>query len=316
MFTEILKIIPKLDSKDLARMVSMLNSRFMKVAKKFGKGLVGGLTGGGILAAGLSLVDKILNPLKETQEAIDRSLKTADDVVTNAKQFNTSSGKLFKLIKLGESTGLDQDNLVMLIQKFQTAVAEAGADPTKATSVRNFVGREDTADSFFEFIQQLQKMNKNDQILVQKEVFGEKQITRMADFLQTDFGKQTKLIGALAGDKYSPSLNKLGDLNDLQDQLTARRGLNDSFKKGRGINEDMIRNRDRLDQIELDKENARINSYTSLATISEASTQVLTLIERGLTMISDLVIKMTGINDTIKKFSGSRLFKGIFGGDK
>jgi hypothetical protein len=50
MFSEILKIIPKLDSKDLANMERTLGIRFARVAKKFGGGIMSVLKGGGYSA--------------------------------------------------------------------------------------------------------------------------------------------------------------------------------------------------------------------------------------------------------------------------
>lgn len=318
MFSEILKIIPKLETKDLAQMERTLNSRFARVAKTFAKGIGNALKGGGIAGIALGLIDKLLNPLKETQEAMDRILKSSDDIVTNAKQFNTSSGRLFKLVQLAKSTGLDQDNLFTLITKFQTAVAEAKQDPKKVTSVRNFTDNKDTAEGFFEFIQALQRMEKSQQLLVQQEVFGEKQILKMADFLQTDFGSQTKLIGAKAGDSYSSSLEKLGGLNDLQDALTAKRELNDTVKKAGIMNEGMIRSRDRAEQILLDQENARIRSYQNLQAISDTTTKIMGLIEQGLNQLGKFINFLTpAVNklvDAIGKLSTSRIFRGIFGG--
>lgn len=319
MFTEILKIIPKIDDAALKKIEAALNSRFARVAKKFGGGIVNVLKGGGIAGIALSFIDKVLNPLKETQEAIERTLKASDDIVTNAKQFNGTSGELFKLVQLGKSTGLDADNLFMLITKFQTAVAEAKADPNKATSVRNFVGQENTIQAFYQFIQELQKMNKSQQLLVQSEVFGEKQILKMADFLQTDFKAQTKLIGAKDAATYTPSLEKLGGLNDLTDALTARRELQDTLRKGSIINEGMVRARDRSEQIALQQENARIASYQNLATISDTTTKIMGLVENGVSLLGGFITKITPViqrlTDTLSKLAGSRWVRGLFGGD-
>src|SRR4051812_39877327 len=135
-FKEILQIIPRLSSSDLASMDATLSRRFSNIAKKFGKGLLATLTGGGIAGIGLGLIDKLLNPLKETQDAIDRTLKQGDDIVTYAKQFGTTSGKLYRLMQIAKSTGLDEGSFFMLLEKFQATVAEAAADPKKQTSVR------------------------------------------------------------------------------------------------------------------------------------------------------------------------------------
>lgn len=320
MFSEILKIIPKLETKDLANMERTLNSRFARVAKKFGGGIVNALKGGGIAGIALGLIDKLLNPLKETQEAMDKILKSSDDIVTNAKQFGTTSGRLFKLVQLGKSTGLEQDNLFQLITKFQGAVAQAHANPKdeSVSSVRQFANDKDIAAAFFEFIQQLQKMDKNTQVLVQQQVFGEKQILKMADFLQTDFGAQIKLLGAKPGDAYTPALDKLGGLNDLQDALAAKRELNDTVKKAGIMNEGMIRSRDKAEQILLNQENARIASYQNLQAISDTTTKIMGLVEQGVGLLGGFIAKVTPmiqrLTDTLSKFAGSRWVRGIFGG--
>lgn len=311
MFKEILLIIPKLAAGELNAMEILLGKRFAKIAKKFGKGLTSVLTGGGIAGLALGLVDKLLNPLKETQEAIDRVLKQGDDIVTNAKQFGTTAGKLFRLQQIAKSTGLDEGSLDHLIEKFQGAVAEAANDPNKVTSVRNFVGQKDTAEAFFQFIQALQKMDKTQQVLVQQEVFGEKQILKMADFLQTDFGAQTKLLGGPTSDQLTPGLEKIGALNDLKDALEARRTLNDTLKKSQVINEEMVRLQDAAIQKELAKENNQIQSYKDLAAISMASNELLNMGKEALLGVTSLVVKVTDLTNNVKKLSDSRLVKGL-----
>lgn len=334
MFKEILQIIPKLSPGDLNQMERSLSTRFGKVAKKFGKGLVGALTGGGIAGIALGLIDKLLNPLKETQEAIDRVLRQGDDIVTNAKQFGTTAGKLFRLQQLAKSTGLDAGSLDVLLQKFQAALAEAKQDPNKATAVRQFVaplvidpetGRpaarqpeQDIAETFFHFIQALQKLDKSQQVIVQQEVFGEKQILKMADFLQTDFDQQSRKLGGPRAANLTESLEKLGDLNDLKDTLEARREMEDTLKKSRAINEGMVRAQDAQLKLELQKENQRVANYQNLMALTAATTQIQGLIEQGVGAIGGLVVKLTDLSSNVKKIAESRLIKGLvktIGGD-
>ncbi len=311
MFKEILQIIPKLSPNDLNNMERSLSSRFGKLAKKFGKGLTSALAGGGIAGLALGLIDKLLNPLKETQEAIDRVLKQGDDVVTNAKQFGTTAGKLFRLQQLAKSTGLDEGSLDILLQKFQSTVADAVADPKKQTSVRQFVGENDSAEAFFQFIQSLQKMSKNQQLLVQQEVFGEKQILKMADFLQTDFSKQSKLVGGPTSQQLNPSLEKLGALNDLKDALEARRTLNDTLKKARAINADMVQAQSAREQLNLDKENSQIASYKNLASLDFAVTDIGNKISTGISSLAGLVTRVTDLQKNVEKITNSRMIKGL-----
>lgn len=310
-FKETLLITPKLTASDLNKMEQTLSRRFTNVAKKFGKGLTTALAAGGIAGIAVGLIDKLLNPLKETQEAIDRVLKQGDDIVTNAKQFGTTAGKLFRLQQIAKSTGLDEGSLDILLAKFQTSVAEAAADPKKQTSVRQFVGVKDTAAAFFEFIQSLQKMEKNQQVIIQQEVFGEKQILRMADFLQTDFAAQNKLLGGPTSEQLTPGIEKIGELNDLKDVLESRRNLNDILKKSKTINEEMIRSQDARAKSDLEKENKQIKSYTDLAAISNASNEILNLVRDAGLGIAGLVVKVTDLTNTVKKLTESSGIKNV-----
>lgn len=305
-------------------MQNSLQSRFTKLTKSFGKGLVAALKGGGIAGIALGLIDKLLNPLKEVQEAIDRTLHTSDDLATNAKQFNTSTGKLAKLVTLAKATGLDEQSLFTLITKFQTAVAQAKADPKdpNVNSVRNFVDQKDTAEAFFGFITQLQKMDKNQQLLVQTQVFGEKQILKMAEFLQqgaAGFEQVAKLTGidkvtaASAGAK----IDKNAQLSDLSDALKAGREFQDLQNKSAIINESMIRNMDKNERIALERENQRIKSYNDLAALSQTAEKIFALVDQGVALVGSLVTKVLPFIDTatdfIKKFVKSPMMRGVRG---
>jgi hypothetical protein len=297
MFSEIMKVIPKMDSKDIAALQKQLQSRFTKIAKNFGQGITNVLKGGGIAGVALALIDKVLNPLKEVQESIDRMLQSSDDIATNAKQFNTTTGRLFKIIQLAKASGLDQDNLFTLINKFQGAVAQAKADPKdqSVNSVKNFVGRDDTAAAFFEFIQSLQRMEKGQQVLVQSQVFGEKQILKMADFLQQDFGKLVKDTGLdkISSEKFTKSIEGMAALNDLNDVLKVSRENKDVLKKGDTINESMIRARDKAEQVSLEKENQRIKSYHDLATITATMDKMMIVVEKGVIQLGSVITTLT-----------------------
>lgn len=324
MFSWILKIRPQLENTDLQNMERTLSNRFKRLAKRFGSGIANAIKGGGVLGLAVGLIDKILNPLKEVKESIDKMLKSSDDIVTNAQQFGTSTGRLFKLIQLGRSAGLDQDNLFQLLTKFQTAVAQAKANPNDpvAPAVKNYVDGGDTAQSFFSFIQALQTMDKNQQVLVQQAVFGEKQILKMADFLQTDFVQRLKDTGLdrVNSEEISKSIEKTADLNQLADNLLVMRETNDVIKKSALLNEGIVRSMARSEELELERERQRIASYKSLATISQTTDKMVILMEKGLAMVGDLIGVITpAINNLVaqlQKLTENRWIRGIFGKDK
>lgn len=320
MFSEILKIIPKIDNKDLQAMQNQLQTRFAKVAKGFGKGLVSAFKGGGIAGAALGLIDKLLNPLQEVQESIDRTLKTSDDLATNAEQFNTTTSKLYKLTALAKSQGLDNDNLFMLITKFQTAVAQSKANPNdnSVSSVREF-GGEDTADEFFSFITSLQKMDKNTQLLIQQQVFGEKQILKMAEFLQSDFPQLFKdtQLDKIDDNKFNAVVRKGADLEGLDQQLAVARDTKRIFQNGGAINESMIRAKDKSERIAMEKEAQRIKSYTDLAALSDTTTQIMTLVDKGVGMLGSFIPTITKSIDSlvaaVSKIMNSGFIRGVKG---
>ena len=316
-----------MDSSDLKKLEDQLQSRFTKISKKFGKGLMDVLKGGGIAGLALGLIDKLLNPLQAVQESIDRMLKTSDDLATQANQFNTSSGKLFKLVQIGKSAGLDQEGLFTLITKFQTAVAQAKADPNdqSVSAVRNFTNEKDTAINFFNFIQSLQKLDRNQQLLVQQQVFGEKQIGKMSEFLNLDFAQQFKATGLdkVSSEKFTKANDKLAKLSDLADILKVKNENQDLINKAGVINESMIRQRAKSDALALEKENLQIKSYNDLAAISDTVSKIMLVVEQGVGLIGKLINMVTPFinqaTDFMAKFLKSPLMRGVrglFGGGK
>jgi hypothetical protein len=154
-------------------------------------------------------------------------------------------------------------------------------------------------------------MDKTQQVLVQQEIFGEKQILKMADFLQTDFAAQTKLLGGPSSAQLTPSIEKLGNLNDLKDALEARRELTDVVKKAGAINEGMVRAQDERAKLELEKENRQIKSYQDLAAISIAADQVTNLAKDAVLKVADILVKVTDLTNNMKKLTESRVVKGF-----
>lgn len=317
MFSSILKIIPKLDAAALKAMEKSLSGRFKKIANGFGKGLAAALKGGSLAGIGIALVDKLLNPLKETQEAIDRMLKSSDDIATNARQFNTTTGKLYKLVGLGEATGLDQDSLFMLINKFQNAVADAEADPTKNSAVRQYVGDKDSAESFFNFIQSLQGMDKNSQLRAQSEVFGEKQILKMADFLQSNFKELYKDVGfdKVGTEKLTGAIDKAAGLNDRADVLGVKRRTVDTVTKGNLITNGMINARDASERLALQRENQNIGNYSNLQALAQTGEKINIKIEELTSKLGEYLPKVTNAIDNgvkqIDKLVKSPTMRGI-----
>lgn len=326
MFSEILKIIPRIEGRDLASVERSLNARFKSVAKKFGGGLLSAIKGGGIAGLAIGLIDKVLNPLQAVQEAIDKSLNKGDDLATFAKQFGTTAGSLAKLQAFGQATGLDPEGVRLLLGKFQASVAQAAADPSKPTAVSNFVGRADTAEAFFEFIQSMQKLTAVQQSLVQQEVFGEKQILKASEFLNADFKKLDetfKAIGVPTAAAMSQAAEWLGQQSDNRDILRAAKDQNDLVKKSKLIGDSTIAGLNARDNLDLAQENKNLSRFDSLNQISINNQKLMNLAVNAFLEIAPLLAqalpKLVGVADTVQQnlpsIKGSRAVRGMQGKD-
>ena len=318
MYKEILKIVPQLEQSDLNKMERNLQRRFTRIAKRFGKGIGNLFKGGGLVALGLAFMDKILNPLKQVTEAIDRTLNKNDDLVTFASQFNTDPGKFAKLVTFAAGSGIEQRELIQMMTKFQTFLAEQrnGND----VGLGQFTDIKDTSDAFFTFIQSLQAMEAGQRSLVQKRIFGEDQVVKMADFVQQDFERRYKEMGLdkIDTSQLSSATIKLGQIADLDAGLKATTQLRDTIDKARVINESIVKEQDRLQQAKLRRENQAIQNYKNLIAITQTTEKMFTLLESGISQLGGLINTMTsGMNKLIgyaEKMSKARIFKSWFGG--
>lgn len=326
MFTEIVKLIPKVDGAGLSNMERVLNSRFLRVAKKFGGGLMSAIKGGGLTALATSLIAKVLNPLEQVQEAIDKSLNAGDDLATFAKQFSTTAGNLARLQAFGKASGLDPEGVRLLLGKFQAAVAQAAADPSKPSAVSAFVGKADTAEAFFEFIQAMQKLPSDIQKnLVQQEVFGEKQILKASEFLNQDFAKLQRMFvaaGVPNADQLGNSAESLAKFSDLRDFLTAVREQKDLVEKSSRIGLGTIAGISGRADFDKARENANLSNFQKLEKLQVAADKIVAQLEQGFAkaapVLTKLVDAIPALVDAITTGSSaiakSRTLKGLVPG--
>lgn len=309
MLREFFRLTPRIENVDLNRMERSLNRRFARVARRFGRGMMTALRGGGAVGMAIGALNRILNPLQATQEAIDKLLNQGNDLVTNAQQFNTTAGKLFKLQTFAQATGLEDTQLFDMMRRFQRAVAEAEARPNQASSVRAFVGSNDMAEAFFEFVQSLNKLDRNQQVLVQREVFGERATLRMADFLRADFEKLGQRLGLRGSEQYTGRFERASGLAELDRELRARREAESAFSQAGELSEAVIRQRDIEARKQEDQNRKRIQSYEDLNTIQERMNTVIRQMENLLTMAGRAISRL---DDLTNKITDSRIIRGIF----
>lgn len=330
MLTEVLKIQARLDDLEANQMEKKLSARFTRIAKGFGRGL----KLASVAALGAAVLDKLINPLQEVKAAIERTLGKADDIVTNAKQFNSTTENLLKVRALGAVRGVSPESMDMLITKFQGAVAQAGLNPLDPanSAVRNFVPKalpiakpgeaiipgvnqaqpkpgqaperekQDTINAFYNFMLQLQKMDKNQQVLVQQQVFGEKQVLKMAEFLQdTGFKESADSLKKVDFAKAAKATDKLGNLNDKMVANRTVNELNDLAKKAQVIGTGTVNNMNRSELSNLNRENGKIARSDAAFTAEERMAQIQDNLEK---LTTELVTKIPILFDALDGILG------------
>lgn len=305
MFSEVLKIKPMIDNISLNKLYNTLNTRFQSVAKKFGQHLKNNairyLKNAAMGGALSFIAAKLLNPLKETQDAIQSTLDKADDVVSMAEQFGSTPGKFFKLQQIAAAKDVPPEMLNMMLTKFQVALAEARNG--KQNEVSNFTGQKDTADAFFMFIQSLQKMTKDQQALIQASLFGERMIGKTAKFLNTDVvGLMNRTSAGISEDKLSKRLTATANVEDYQKEQNSIRQTRDFFKKSGMISNNTVDLMGISEQQKLDIENNRIANFKNVQNIDTAVNNISGKIDKMILEIGDIV-------QSFKEVKNSRLFR-------
>lgn len=318
MFSEVVKLIPSMDRTAVNRMFNTLNQRFASVAKKFGQGMKNVMKFGGFAAVGGAILAKVLNPLEKAEEVIDRILNKGDDAATNAEEFGTSPGKLLRLDALGQMKGLDPDAMRMMLAKFQSSLAEESEkakDPKNAPgTLRQFVGIKDTGDAFFQFIQTLSNLgrtDKNRQILVQNEVFGEKLRGKASELINaTDLGDLVMLMPSV--EELTKAAEKIAQLSDLRDRDAALRDLRDFLVKSTLMGKGQINAIGEGKQKELDKEN---NSLARFKDLKDAKNQMDELLQKfddlATSLSKNVVPLLTTSLEGLNMLAGSPVTKSV-----
>lgn len=293
MFTEILKIKPQLDQSDLRKMEQSLNGRFKRVAQTFGRGL-SKIFKGGALLGGLSLIiDRLVNPLKEVQETIDRLLGVSDNLSTFAKQLNTTSGNLAKLQALASSAGIDQRKLLDLLTKYQTELGRARLDPKRESPVRQFLDIPDTAESFFQFVQSLQRVDSTLRNAIAERVFGQRALVETAEFFQLDFDERFKKLGLdnISSVNLTQRIERLAGLEELDSILKAQRELRELDKVGQAITEGTIQERHRAGLFEIDRAKDRVARIEQISNMNRLIESGLLKLEQGMGLLTQILSK-------------------------
>lgn len=318
MFTEVLRLKPILDPASTATMERNLNSRFSRVAKRFGTGIKS-LMRGAIFGVSLALLNKLLNPLNDLEEKVKRIIGQGDDIRDLADKFNTSPGNLKRLQDVAASLGLEPEKLNEMLDHFAKAIDDA-TKPLKigeerssqAIAVQNFAGEKDLAEGFFSFIQQLKGLDAKQRQLVEKEVFGDELFGAKRRFVEADFAKQFAAIGNPSTQRLTQDINRLADLALLQKTIQTRNETRDMSLAANQMNAQMIRDMEESARKRSERDTKQLQSFSDL----EKAAQGIEVIKQGLVDLSAVVTKGAGyLGDLLGKFQkleSSKLLRGIW----
>lgn len=270
MFTDTAKIQPDVDKSAAKKMEKDLNSRFGRVAKRFSTGLRKairhGLTFTGLTALAGGVIAKLLNPLQETEELLNRVLDKGASATDAAEDLGTDAGKLMRLEAVAQMKGVDQQTMRDMLNKFQVALArerEAAAAGQEAGTLRNFVNEKDTAQAFLDFIRSMQAVDKDRQVIVQNEIFGDRVRGRAAAFFN-----ETKILDLLRmlpdSMVLGPAIERTNTIAGERDVMTVVNEVDAFIKQSKAIPENIVNTLDRAQQNRIEKEVEQLSQFESL----------------------------------------------------
>lgn len=313
MFTEFLRIVPKLSPADANKMEHSLTKRFTKVGKTFSKTLKNAVKGS-VLGLGLAFLAQLLNPLRELEERLKDMLGKGADINEEAAKYGTSAGALRTLQAAAATQGVAPDKLSPLLDSFAKAVetakaeiAESARDPSKTISaassaVSRFVNEGDQAEAFFKFVQSLKaygaKAGIEQRQNVERAVFGEKLYGNTRKFIESDM---SKIIGGLGGPKAAEITKGVEKLADLDRLRTAREVFNDTenlLGTSKALTPGIVGQMLERERAALAKERAEISDYQKLVKAAEAISGLASIVKE----IKGAVIEGLGLLREIQQW--------------
>ena len=306
----LIKIKPTITAEDGRKMENDLNSRFKRVAKKFGGALrtVGGALKGLLTGAAVAM---IANPIEKLNEKLNSTLSYADQITTRAEAIGTSAGRLAQVETVAKSAGIS--NIDQILTKFQTGLARArlGEDKT----LTQFTKYDDTLTAFLNAIKSIQGIkNVNERTFAVQKIFGEENAAKMSELIAIDFserwgqifgnmdvGKIRKAASpfvvnvggkeqAQASEKgidigfeglaeeFDLIFERLGGLEDKQAVKSQRRMFEDFITKSETITGKLIEAQDATERRRLETENVQMKSFEKFAKMAEEAEKTKTIL--------------------------------------
>lgn len=328
----LIKIKPTITPEDGRKMENDLNSRFKRVAKKFGGALrtVGGALKGLLTGAAVAM---IANPLEKLNEKLNSTLSYADQITTRAGAIGTTAGRLAQVETVAKASGVQ--NLDQILTRFQAGLAAAKLGENK--TLIDFAKYDDTLTAFLSVLKSLQGIKDVDErtFAVQK-IFGRENAAKMSELIAVDFAdrwakifgemdvgkirkaaspfvvnvgqqEQTKETGADVGfeglaDEFDLIFERLGGLEDKQAVKSQRRMFEDFISKSETITGKLIEAQDEAERRRLETENVQMKSFEQFARMAEETEKTKTILAELQKALVPTIVKGVEVLDGLYKF--------------
>ena len=328
----LIKIKPTITPEDGRKMENDLNSRFKRVAKKFGGALrtVGGALKGLLTGAAVAM---IANPIEKLNEKLNSTLSYADQITTRAGAIGTTAGRLAQVETVAKASGVQ--NLDQILTRFQAGLAAAKLGENK--TLIDFAKYDDTLTAFLSVLKSLQGIKDVDErtFAVQK-IFGRENAAKMSELIAVDFAErwgqifgemdvgkirkaaspfvvnvgqqvQTKETGADVGfeglaDEFDLIFERLGGLEDKQAVKSQRRMFEDFISKSETITGKLIEAQDEAERRRLETENVQMKSFEQFARMAEETEKTKTILAELQKALVPTIVKGVEVLDGLYKF--------------
>ena len=308
-----LRVKPELSVSDAKKAEQQLNSRFKKVADKYGdemqkqnsktaddfstrmKGAFGKLKSGWAIAAGAlaGIVGAVLsNPIDEADARLNDFLKRIDNLQTRAQQWEVSPEKYLVASEIAQTAGAGEvfDQALLRVAE-RLEQARTGDDPT----LKQFLGAGDIVDAFFQLVQTWQQMNPQSRAASMADILGARQANQFAELVQTDWMARAQEILKSGGVNYGElrkAIKRGADLEEMQSIMRSGLRLSEiSRLGGGGISEETIATQNRLEGL---RQREALDDVVNYIQFARAEIGRIELMANTVDKISDGVNKIVG----------------------
>lgn len=282
-----------------------LNSMFSRVTKTFRKGFQKALKGlslaGGLAAMGTALT-ALLNPMSQLNDRINATLTKAGNIKDRAQGAGTDIKTYLALQGYAASKGVNEETLLQAMSRMQVMVGEAKAGTKNA--LYNYRNETDMGKVFYNVMNAISaEQDPAARAKLASDIFGQRAIAQLGPlvtegFLREDFNSILKGVNL---SKVEKSVLGLDELGDKQAALQFKREMQDLIAKGGSINGRTIQYQHAAEKVRLDKENAQLKNYESIAVIDVTLQKLLGIATTFVTELDSAIVLLAGALDAASK---------------